>query len=466
MIYGLFVILLLFFYEAFRGNPVFCCLLVNRDSEMVQLENQKQDFILMDQKLQIWELLSKRSGGELSDKEAAALEKLITLPENQEAIDLYNRVNAYWERVAKAPTSKEQEALWAAHKEKLLNRYLKNDPDDLLKSTKTPEPTPSTEPGELIVTPEIAPRPYVDHQRRYRPVSQWPWKKIAAVLVFTIGLGWFIRQYTEPQKEDVIVQNGEQKHVVLPDGSQVWLNSGSQLSYDKDFLKKNIREVLLSGEAFFDIQHDPKHAFIIHTRYIDIKDIGTRFNVKAYPEDDQVETTLLKGEVEVYRKDEPGKTIHLKPNEKIIFQAKFLKSKEGSSSATKQASGKGSNTNTAIITNNNSGTSNNAGSEVVPDGFFVTHLEPTVHAAAGGIPVITETAWMEHQLIFNAQTFKALAKNMERWYDVSIQFDDAKTAAFVFTGVFKEETLQQALSELQMIQSFRYKRSGKEIRIY
>ena len=80
----------------------------------------------------------------------------------------------------------------------------------------------------------------------------------------------------------------------LPDGSKVWLNGDSKITYDGDFQGKT-REVHLSGEAFFDVAKDKTRPFIIHTRTINLKVLGTAFNVRSYDNEKETETALVHG---------------------------------------------------------------------------------------------------------------------------------------------------------------------------
>ena len=89
------------------------------------------------------------------------------------------------------------------------------------------------------------------------------------------------------------------------------MNAGSVLKYPKEF-KGDTREVYLTGEAFFDVVKNPARPFIIHTSSIDVKVLGTKFNVKAYPNDKTVETSLVQGSVEVFVKNRPGEKYLLK----------------------------------------------------------------------------------------------------------------------------------------------------------
>ncbi len=91
---------------------------------------------------------------------------------------------------------------------------------------------------------------------------------------------------------------GGQYQVELPDGSKVWINSASTLRYPTAFLGNN-REVSLSGEAYFEVEKDPQHPFVVKTNEVNVQVLGTGFNVMAYPEEGAVRTTLLHGSVKV-----------------------------------------------------------------------------------------------------------------------------------------------------------------------
>src|SRR2546423_14261851 len=98
---------------------------------------------------------------------------------------------------------------------------------------------------------------------------------------------------------------GSRSKLVLPDGSTVWLNAGSKLTYNKDF-GNNIREVSLVGEAFFDVMHIPDVPFVIETPTAVVKVLGTSFNVKAYPNETTTETSVIRGRVEISPRQRPG----------------------------------------------------------------------------------------------------------------------------------------------------------------
>lgn len=101
-----------------------------------------------------------------------------------------------------------------------------------------------------------------------------------------------------PQMNTLIIPYGSRSTITLSDGSKVWLNAGSRLIYPSKFVDK-AREVFLVGEAFFEIEKNEEHPFIIKTIDIEVEVLGTRFNVSAYPEDYSVQTVLEVGSVEI-----------------------------------------------------------------------------------------------------------------------------------------------------------------------
>ncbi|MEO9003898.1 MAG: FecR domain-containing protein, partial [Ginsengibacter sp.] len=111
--------------------------------------------------------------------------------------------------------------------------------------------------------------------------------------------------------------NGEKKIITLSDSTKIWLNVGSQLRVDEGYGKVS-REVYLTGEALFDVVHDESLPFIVHTEKYEVKDLGTVFNVKAYTGDEQSETSLIKGKVEIQVVNSAQKILLL-PNQKAVI---------------------------------------------------------------------------------------------------------------------------------------------------
>ena len=152
-------------------------------------------------------------------------------------------------------------------------------------------------------------------------VSYQKFAHIAAVIIplFLFAGGMFY--YLSPHNEmiEVSVAYGEQKHLILPDSSEVWLNAGSTILYPETFAKDK-RLVMLDGEAYFSVKKDTASPFIVEASQLSVKVLGTRFNVKAYPNDEKITTTLTSGKVEVSVQSQPPHI--LKPNEQLTYDKK------------------------------------------------------------------------------------------------------------------------------------------------
>ena len=158
------------------------------------------------------------------------------------------------------------------------------------------------------------------------PVRQmrFGWAKVAAIvlLIVSAGLMYYYLSGLHPveaKKTPVASAKKMTKEshslIKLADGSSVLLNNNSRLEYTT--FTKNSREVVLSGEAYFDIARDPKHPFVIRTGKLQTTVLGTAFNIRAYPEENDVTVTVTKGKVEVGMED---KTLGIIiPNQQISF---------------------------------------------------------------------------------------------------------------------------------------------------
>lgn len=263
------------------------------------------------------------------------------------------------------------------------------------------------------------------------------------IIVLAAGWLWFNNRssavFSTPskQQEPIVANYGSSSRSLLPDGSTVWLNAGSKLHYENDF-NGATREVTLEGEAFFDIVKQPQRPFIVHTAGIDIKVLGTAFNVKSYPEDKTVETTLYRGLVQVSRQEDvTKKIIELRPNEKLILP------KEAAKEETELSSEKA------------------PGTKLQPAiaDYIKTHIDSTKKESER-----FETAWLYSRLEFRGNSFEELAPKLERWYNVAIVFADEKVKNLNFNGTFTTENVDQAFEALQIaVPSFTYKIENHEI---
>jgi transmembrane sensor len=238
-----------------------------------------------------------------------------------------------------------------------------------------------------------------------------------------------------PAGNEIFTGSGSRTHVTLPDGTVVWLNAGSRISYEKNFGAAR-RTVSLIGEAFFDVAPNANSPFVIHTAHIDIRVLGTSFNVKSYPSDKTTEATLIRGSIEVSIRNRISDRIILKPNEKLIV----------------------SNEDSSLLAKEN--TIHRLGKV---DPSLVVISKPTYEHNSGAI---IETSWVDNKLIFQDEEFKDLARQMERWYGITIRFDGSDKEGLRFTGTFEKETIQQALDALKLTGNFNYSIEGTQITIH
>jgi ferric-dicitrate binding protein FerR (iron transport regulator) len=147
--------------------------------------------------------------------------------------------------------------------------------------------------------------------------SYWSVLKIAAGIVFLLGAGFFAYQLMEtPAQTFAVVSDKVTVQDTLPDGSTAFLNKKSELSFEYD-AKENTRRVKLKGEAYFAVRHEADKPFVIETDEVLVRDIGTEFNLKAYPDQDTIEIVVTSGQVQFYTVKNSG--LNLKAGEKGIY---------------------------------------------------------------------------------------------------------------------------------------------------
>jgi len=211
---------------------------------------------------------------------------------------------------------------------------------------------------------------------------------------------------------EVSTKMGSTSKLLLPDGSTVWLNAGSKLVYNKDFGSTS-REVSLVGEAFFDVTHMPDMPFVIETQVMKVKVLGTRFNIKAYPNDSTTETSVLRGRVEISPLKRPEQKFYLGANDKLILSNVQVRNQKE------------------------------------PGNKIPVALWGNITYSKKDSTVI-ETSWVENKLIFDDEPFSSVAAKMERWYGVTINFADKKVEDIHLTGTLVNERIQEALEAFQI----------------
>jgi transmembrane sensor len=232
----------------------------------------------------------------------------------------------------------------------------------------------------------------------------------------------------------IIAGKGIRKEFELPDGTKVWLNSESKLSYDAGMSTREQRVVQLVGEAFFDVAHDKSHPFVVNTDKIAIKVLGTAFNVEAYPNEEKSTTTLIRGSIELSVKNQTHPKVILKPSEK--FDLIDHKARTNKSNPTKSLED------------------------------ITLKLDNITPYKIGGAEYIAETSWKENRLIFQNERFEELIPKLERWFNVRINVNNQNAMNYRFTGIFTSEKIDEALNAMRNIKQFNFKIENNDINIY
>lgn len=226
-----------------------------------------------------------------------------------------------------------------------------------------------------------------------------------AVVLFVVGVGYNIYQsYCEANLvyREVCAVRGEKLLVVLPDGSQVWLNSDSKLTYPEQFAKYN-RNVTLEGEAYFDIVKNGKSPFSVRAENVAIQVTGTRFNVRAYPSDKVVKTTLDEGSINI------GHVQSRRPMQQMLLGQTAVYEKRSNAF------------------------------KIKTDKY---------HDDA--------SSWKNNRFIFRDASLKEVLATLSRHFDIEIMVKNEKITSFTYDFVCKGNDLNYVLEVMQSITPVRF----------
>lgn len=239
------------------------------------------------------------------------------------------------------------------------------------------------------------------------------WLGYAAAVLFLVVLSITLYRLTgsgAPELNIIEVPDGQRASVILSDGTRVWLNSRSKLAYPSRFSGRK-RTVRLEGEGFFEVTRNEKAAFTVQSDLLEVKVLGTKFNMKAYP-DEISRVTLAEGKVEVTTNDGKGKTI-LRPNEQVSYSA---------------------------------------GKKM--------HLKRTVNTEL-------VKSWTTGEIAYTDKTLNEIAADLERRFGISIAICDPELASEIFTCHFGQSTtVEEVLNLLKETRKLDYRHDGENIRIY
>lgn len=225
-----------------------------------------------------------------------------------------------------------------------------------------------------------------------RPMNWHLITRYAAVILLAISLplSYYLGKNNSLQSDSlttITCAYGDKSSIVLPDNSHVYLNSGSKLTFNSNF--KNGRKVELEGEAFFEVTKDRTHPFQVKTTDIEIEVLGTKFNLRAYPDEKAISTTLVEGSVKISSKYQHENMMH---EQKLTFNKE-----SGEMDLQKMAD-------TSI-----------------------------------------DTEWKDGRFVFRNETLAELKPRLERWFDVDIVFGDEKVKNRRFTGVLSRESILEVV---------------------
>ena len=231
----------------------------------------------------------------------------------------------------------------------------------------------------------------------------------AAIIVLMVGLDLYNRNNYQITTNTIEVPSGQRVAVTLSDQTKVWLNAGTKFTYPSAFSKKN-RNVTLIGEAFFQVKHNEKKPFIVHTNDLDIKVLGTVFNVYAYKNSKKA-VTLCSGKVEVTSEKTAQKVILL-PNQQAVYKNNQL----------------------------------------------ILHKKVNSRLAR---------LWVDGELAYLDEPLSTIAKGIERQFSTKIIIEDKELAAKLFTCHFRPDiSLYNALKLLKDTHRVDYEITNEYIKLY
>lgn len=226
----------------------------------------------------------------------------------------------------------------------------------------------------------------------------------------TVGLQYELnhQKMEEPVWHTVKVPVSGEYHFTLSDGTRVWLNSESEITFPVSFVGGS-REVVVKGEAYFEVKSDKAHPFIVHAKEVDIEVVGTKFNVAAYEDSHRVVTTLAEGRVNV---EMSGQVVGLSPDEQVSVDLKSGKMAKNSVSAS------------------------------------------------------TNISWIQGIFEYENMTLEEITTQLSRWYGVDFIFSAAEFKTRRFTGVVKKyDELNNVLKIIEKTTNVSFMINGKDIAV-
>lgn len=238
-------------------------------------------------------------------------------------------------------------------------------------------------------------------------------RQAAAVLALSAALSVTMNYFMDRKPaetgelvyQEIKAAFGTQTKLMLADGTAVWLNSGSTLKFPLSFDQADSRQVTLMGEGYFEVTKNPEKPFIVNTSRLDVKVLGTSFNINAYEDERHIEVALITGKVEIFKqlKDGQAPLMTLRDSEVADYDS-----------------------------DNNK---------------MVYKTEADINRY---------TAWKDGKIVFFDDPVEKLVSRLENWYNVDIEIADQRLESYHFTATFSQESLDQVLKYLTISTPFQY----------
>jgi transmembrane sensor len=360
-----------------------------------------------------WPLLERHLAGESAPADDAAIARwLASDPAHGELLDALREI---WNRNRARPRRYDADAAWATLERAMDERAT---PADVrpLRTHRATQPAPAS---------------------RARPAIAWG-ARIAALLLIAAGIG-IVWRVIPPRRSASIVQpallrevataKGQHATIQLVDGSRVELGVDSKLRYAPEFGNAG-RDVYLDGEAYFEVTHDATKQFVVHTAHAVVRDIGTKFDVRAYTDARRVEVVVAQGAV--------------------ALKAATVRS-------TKQTDQRGD----AV-----------APGTAAPDSLVLTAADLGRVDADGRlsaehqVDVAAHLAWTEGRLVFIDTPLRDVVPQLNRWYNADVRLGDSTLATLRYTATLDDESLPQLLTLLSAALDVRVERHGATVTLY
>ena len=274
--------------------------------------------------------------------------------------------------------------------------------------------------------------------------------KLAASWLLIFGLGsavtWWISDrpkvtiastsYTNKIIE-ISTPLGARSMIKMPDSTQIWLNAGTTITYSQDYGQQT-RTLDLNGEAYFKVAKDSLHPFIVNTQNIVVRALGTRFNIKAYPEEKTISTTLEEGKIDVRLLGDVDKDeiVLLKPKDKLIYNKETKETGKNTESSEEKVKSE------------------------VKQVFNLKNIN-----IQSNVRTELYTSWKDPRWIIDGEPLNTLAPMLERRFNLKIIFNDNQLKKYKFTGTIENETIDQILTALRLTAPLDYKIEKDTLRL-